>query len=163
MQETKKTEKEIEKEAVKEKHKKKKRKAKRSKKYGINVKSKKKEAVARAVIKTGKGRITLNKRNIEFIEPEYVREMIFEPIKLAGDAIKEVDIKINTKGGGFMGQAVTARSAIAKAIVEYTNDKKLKEKFIKYDRLLMVDDHRRVEPKKPLGKKARKKRQSSKR
>ena len=49
------------------------------------------------------------------------------------------------------------------AIVEYTNDKKLKEKFIKYDRLLMVDDHRRVEPKKPLGKKARKKKQSSKR
>jgi ribosomal protein S9 len=28
---------------------------------------------------------------------------------------------------------------------------------------LMVDDHRRVEPKKPLGKKARKKKQSSKR
>jgi len=141
----------------------KKKKVKRSKKYGMLVKSKKKEAIARAVIKTGKGRITLNKKNIEFIEPEYVREMIYEPIKLAPEIIKEIDIKIITNGGGFMGQAVAARSAIAKAIVEYTNDKKLKEKFIKYDRLLMVDDHRRVEPKKPLGKKARKKKQSSKR
>ncbi|MBU2476408.1 30S ribosomal protein S9 [Candidatus Micrarchaeota archaeon] len=127
------------------------------------VKSKKKEAIARAVIKTGKGRITVNKKNIEFLEPEYAKELIFEPVKLAGDTIKETDIKIIVKGGGFMGQAVAARSVIAKAIVEYTNDKKLKEKFIKYDRLLMVDDHRRVEPKKPLGTKARKKKQSSKR
>jgi small subunit ribosomal protein S9 len=141
----------------------KKKKTKRSKKYGMLVKSKKKEAIARAVIKIGKGRITVNKRNIEFIEPEYVKELIFEPVKLAGDAIKETDIKIIVKGGGFMSQAVAARSVIAKAIVEYTNDKKLKEKFIKYDRLLMVDDHRRVEPKKPLGTKARKKKQSSKR
>ena len=143
--------------------KRKKKKAKRSKKYGMMVKSKKKRAVGRAVIKTGTGKITLNKRKLEFIEPHYVKEMIFEPIKLAGDALKETDIKINVKGGGFMGQAVTARSAIAKAIVEYTNDKKLKEQFIKYDRLLIVDDHRRVEPKKPLGTKARKKKQSSKR
>ncbi len=146
-----------------ESKKKKKKKAKRSKKYGMMVKSKKKAAVARAVIKTGKGRITLNKRKLEFIEPKYVKDMIFEPIKLAGDLLKETDIKINVRGGGFMGQAVTARSVIAKAIVEYTNDKKLKEMFIKYDRLLMVDDHRRVEPKKPLGTKARKKKQSSKR
>ncbi len=141
----------------------KRKKAKKSKKYGILVKSKKKESIARAVIKTGKGKITVNKKNLEFIEPRYVRELIFEPIKLAGDALKEVDIKINVNGGGFMGQAVTIRSVIAKAIVEYTNDKKLKEKFLKYDRLLLVDDHRRVEPKKPLGKKARKKWQSSKR
>ncbi len=148
----------------KEKQKKKgKKKAKRSKKYGMLVKSKKKEAIARAVVKTGNGKITINKRSIEFIEPEYVKELILEPVKLAGDALKEVDIKINVKSGGFMGQAVAARSAIAKAIVEYTNDKKLKEQMIKYDRLLIVDDHRRVEPKKPLGKKARKKRQSSKR
>jgi len=143
--------------------KKKKKKAKRSKKYGMMIKSKKKRAIGRAVIKTGTGKITLNKRKIEFVQPYYVKEMILEPIKLAGDLIKETDIKINVKGGGFMGQAVTARSAIAKAIVEYTNDKKLKEKYIKYDRLLMVDDHRRVEPKKPLGTKARKKKQSSKR
>ena len=140
-----------------------KKKVKRSKKYGMLVKSKKKRAIARAVVKTGSGKITINKRSIEFIEPEYVKELILEPIKLAEDALKEVDIKIIVKGGGFMGQAVAARSAIAKAIVEYTNDKKLKEQMIKYDRLLIVDDHRRVEPKKPLGKKARKKRQSSKR
>jgi len=143
--------------------KKKKKKAKRSKKYGMLVKSKKKEAVARAVIKTGTGKITINKRSIEFIEPRFVKELILEPVKVAGDLLKETDIKITVNGGGFMGQAMTARSVIAKAIVEYTNDKKLKEKMIKYDRLLMVDDHRRVEPKKPLGKKARKKKQSSKR
>ncbi len=143
--------------------KRKKKKTKKSKKYGIMVKAKKKNAVARAVIKTGKGKITINQKNPKIIEPEYLKEMIFEPIKLAGDAIKETDIKVNVIGGGFMGQAIAARGAIGKAIIEYTNDKKLKEKFINYDRLLLVDDHRRVEPKKPLGKKARKKKQSSKR
>ncbi len=55
------------------------------------------------------------------------------------------------------------RAAIAKALVEYTQNDKLKNAYIKYDRMLLVDDTRRVEPKKPLGTKARKKKQKSKR
>ncbi len=141
-----------------------KRKRRKIKKRGvIDTKAKKKEAVARAVIKKGNGKIKINKRDLSLVTPYYVNELISEPITLAGDVMNDVDISVNVKGGGFMGQAVATRSAIAKAIVEHTKDKKLKEKFMKYDRQLLVDDSRRVEPKKPLGKKARKKKQSSKR
>lgn len=143
--------------------KKKKKKVKKSKKYGIHVKAKKKEAVARATIKTGKGKIRINKRSIELIQPRHLNEFIMEPLKMTGERLKEVDISVITNGGGFMGQAVAARSAIAKSIIEYFNDEKLKNKMIKYDKMLLVDDARRTEPKKPLGKKARRKKQKSKR
>jgi small subunit ribosomal protein S9 len=142
---------------------KKKKKMKKSKKYGIKTKAKKKMAVARATIKRGKGKILVNKRPIEFIEPRYVNEMVREPIDLAGDLAREVDISVNVKGGGFMSQAMSARAAIAKALVEYSNDEKLRKNYLNYDRMLLVDDPRRVESKKPLGKKARRKKQSSKR
>ena len=141
-----------------------KRKKRKIKKRGvIDTKAKKKEAVARAVIKKGTGKIKINKRDISLVTPYYVNQLISEPITLAGDIMNDVDISVNVKGGGFMGQTVATRSAIAKAIIEHTKDKKLKEKFMKYDRHLLVDDSRRTEPKKPLGKKARKKKQSSKR
>ncbi|MEW6295437.1 MAG: 30S ribosomal protein S9 [Candidatus Diapherotrites archaeon] len=146
------------------KEKTKKKKTKKSRKYGIITKSKKKNAVARATIKTGKGKITINKRPIEIFEPKYVRELIMEPLNMAGEElIKGVDIEVQVKGSGFMSQAIAARSTLAKSLVEYYNDDKLKHKFFNYDKLLLVDDPRRVEAKKPLGSKARRKKQKSKR
>ncbi|MFH1586944.1 MAG: 30S ribosomal protein S9 [Candidatus Diapherotrites archaeon] len=141
----------------------KKAKKKKSRKKGITTKAKKKRAVARAVIKRGNGAIRINRRKLDVVSPRYVRELIQEPMTLAGDLANEVDISVNVRGGGFMGQAVAARGAIAKALLEFKSDEKLREKFIAYDRLLLVDDVRRVEPKKPLGPKARKKKQQSKR
>ena len=138
-------------------------KKKKRRKTGINTKSKKKTAVARAVIRKGTGRIKLNKVELETVMPDRVRKFIKEPIILAGDSAKNADLNVNVKGGGFMGQAVAARSAIAKALVEFSKDKKLKEKFLGYDRLLLVDDPRRKEAKKPLGPRARAKKQKSKR
>jgi small subunit ribosomal protein S9 len=133
-----------------------------AKKAGLTVKSKKKSAVARAVIYKGDGTIKINKINLNAYAKGYVRELLVEPVRLAGDAIKEYNIDIVVKGSGFMSQAVAARSCIAKAIVR-AKGKKLKEIFTAYDRTLLVDDVRRVESKKPLGRKARKKRQHSKR
>ena len=75
---------------------------------------------------------------------------------------KEFDIDISVNGSGFMSRAVAVRSCIAKALVK-AKGKKLKETFTAYDRTLLVDDVRKVESKKPLGRKARKKRQHSKR
>ena len=138
---------------------------KKKKKYklGITVKAKKKRAVARGVIRKGTGKIRINKRIIDVIEPVQLREMLFEPLWIAGPLAKEVDIEISTHGGGYMGQGIAARSAIAKALVEYHNDEKLKRQFLDYDRLLLVDDVRRKEAKKPLGTGARKHKQKSKR
>ena len=54
-----------------------------------------------------------------------------------------------------MGQAQAARTAIANALVAYFDGMNLKEKFNSIDRSLIVDDTRRVEPKKFRGPKAR--------
>jgi small subunit ribosomal protein S9 len=86
---------------------------------------------------------------------------MMEPLTIAGDAIKKVDIEVNVQGGGVMGQADASRTAIAKAIVIYTEDVELKKKYIAYDRSLLVSDPRRKLPKKPLGRGARVKRQKS--
>lgn len=141
--------------------------ADKKKRKGITTKAKKKEAVARAVIKKvpekDKAKVKINGRNIVTIEPKYVLEYLMEPLEIAGPISEEVNIYVTARGGGFMGQMVASRSAIAKALVEFRHDEKLKKKMIAYDRMLLVDDARRVEPKKPLGKKARKKRQLSRR
>ncbi len=138
-------------------------KKKRKRKTGLNSKAKKKEAIARAVIRKGSGKIKINKRDISLFEPKQVKAFIEEPLKILPDLAKEVDIDISVKGGGVMGQASSIRSAIAKSFVLFSKDVKVKQALVAYDRLLLVDDVRRVESKKPLGTKARKKKQMSKR
>ena len=138
-------------------------KKKKKRKTGLNSKAKKKQAVARAVVRKGKGKIKINKRDISLFEPLYLRNFIEEPLKVLPEIAKGVDIEATVKGGGFMGQASAIRSAIAKSLVLYSKDSKAKQALLNYDRLLLVDDVRRVESKKPLGTKARKKKQKSKR
>src|SRR3989344_5180553 len=114
-------------------------KTKRKKKAkGITAKSKKKEATARAVIREGSGKIRINKRLLDFFEPKQVREFIQEPLIMAGDWAKKVNIYIEVHGGGFMSQAVAARSCIAKCLVAFSRDEKLKKDMIEYDRMLLV-------------------------
>ncbi len=117
----------------------------------IQTAGKRKTAIARATIREGKGRVRINHRPVEIIEPEIARFTIMEPLVLAGEEIvKGVDIDVKVEGGGFMGQAEAARVAIARALVEWTNDMNLKEKFMKYDRTMLVGgDSRRTEPHKP--------------
>jgi small subunit ribosomal protein S9 len=127
----------------------------------VNTSGKRKTAVARATVKKGKGIIRINKKPIEIYEPEIARWKILEPLILAKKYRDGIDIEVNVSGGGFMGQAYAARTAIARGLVEFTGDEKLKELFLSYDRSLLVNDPRRKEPKKPLGRGARKKRQKS--
>jgi len=117
------------------------------KKILIQKTGKRKKAIARAIAKSGKGVILINNKPLEIFEPEILRLLIKEPLILAGDVAKNLDIKVNVKGGGIFGQASAVRQAIAKALVEY--DKNLKEKFLNYDRTLLVADARRTEPHKP--------------
>lgn len=122
---------------------------------------KRKSAVARASIKKGKGRVRINKKPVEIYEPEIARLKIQEPLLLAGKKVLKVDIDVDVKGGGFMGQAQAARTAIARGLVKFLKDDQLKELYRRYDRNLLVSDARRREPKHPLGRGARKKRQKS--
>ncbi|WP_456366379.1 30S ribosomal protein S9 [Thermococcus sp.] len=116
----------------------------------IQTSGKRKTAIARATIREGKGRVRINHRPVELIEPEIARFTIMEPLILAGEGVVgKVDVDVKVNGGGFMGQAEAARVAIARALIEWTNDVNLKEKFMKYDRTMLVGDSRRTEPHKP--------------
>jgi small subunit ribosomal protein S9 len=108
---------------------------------------KRKNAIARATARLGTGKILINSRSIAMMSPEIARLKIEEPLVIAGDAAKTVDIDITVSGGGVMGQADAIRQAIALALVGF--DKKLKAQFLNYDRTLLVSDVRRNEPHKP--------------
>ncbi|MCK5413846.1 MAG: 30S ribosomal protein S9 [Thermoplasmata archaeon] len=127
----------------------------------INSSGKRKTAIARATIKDGKGRIKINSVPLEILEPELARLKMMEPLELVGDRVVKVDIDVNVNGGGVMGQATATRTAIARGLVDYFEDEELRAKFKAYDRTLLVNDPRRSEPKHPLGRGARKKRQKS--
>ena len=113
-------------------------------------------AIARAVIKEGTGKIFINSRPLDLWGTDVLRLWIKEPLILAGDLAKTVDIHVNVRSGGIVGQAEAARQAIAKALVRYSKDKKLKQKFLEYDRNLLVYDPRRNEPHHASGKGASK-------
>lgn len=123
---------------------------------------KRKKAIARANIVSGKGLLKINGASIDVFQPELMRMLLKEPIVLAGDLLKKVDIKVNVRGGGIIGQAQAARTAIAQALVKFSKDDDLKKRFAEYDKTLLVSDVRQREPRKPFGHgKARAKRQKS--
>jgi len=127
----------------------------------VNVSGKRKRAVARASLKDGKGIIKINSLTLESYTPELAKMMIMEPLILAGDAIKNVDINIDVYGGGWHSQAEAVRLVIARALVLHSGSKVLKQKFLDYDRHLLVADTRRAEHSKPNDSKPRAARQKS--
>ncbi|MDM7934847.1 MAG: 30S ribosomal protein S9 [Methanothrix sp.] len=127
----------------------------------INSSGKKKTAIARATLREGQGIIRINNVPLEIYEPRLARLKIQEPIQIAGDRIKEMNIDVTVSGGGTMGQADAVRTAIAKGVVEWTGDTALKEAYSEYDRNLLVSDHRQKEQKKFGGLGARSKYQKS--
>ena len=66
---------------------------------------KKKTAIAKAVVKSGAGRVRINGVPVEIWPIEMARLKMMEPIILAGKLASSVDIDISVRGGGFMGQA----------------------------------------------------------
>jgi small subunit ribosomal protein S9 len=116
---------------------------------------KRKECIARASIRKGKGVVRINSVRLDAIDNRYVRQMIAEPLGFAPEVASQVDISVNVMGGGQMGQAQACRTAIARALVGFSGDETLKRKMVEYDKFLISEDSRRVEPKKYKGPKAR--------
>ncbi len=141
----------------------KKKKTKRSKSKKVFVaKGKRKSSIARATIKEGKGMLRINSKGMQsYNTNKYVQEIIREPLSFLGNEVSTVDISVNVHGGGAMGQAQAARTAIANALALYFDEQKLKETFTKADRSLIVSDSRRVESKKYKGPKSRARYQKS--
>jgi len=134
---------------------KKKKKAPASKERIVFTRGKRKEAIARATIRKGKGVVKINKFDLEALNQPYLKSIMQEPLGMAGSLAKDLDIDVNVYGGGPMGQAEAARQAIARGIVEFTGDQELKARMLEIDRHLLSEDSRRVEPKKYKGPKAR--------
>jgi len=133
----------------------------------INQVGKRKTAIARVTVKEGKGTVRINKKPLELLEPEVVRTKISEPLfiasehpDVAGD-VGSIELDVEVKGGGFMGQAEAARTAIARGLVDWTGNEGLKDIYLEYDRSLLVSDVRQKEPKKFGAKGARAHRQKS--
>jgi small subunit ribosomal protein S9 len=126
----------------------------------INTSGKRKRAVARGVLTKGTGKVKINNIPLDVYSSEIYRLRIREPLILAKDAAKKVDIDINVFGGGKSSQADAVRLVISKALAEF--DTRLEDVFDNYDKHLLVADVRRKEPRKPnTHGKARSKRQKS--
>jgi small subunit ribosomal protein S9 len=122
---------------------------------------KRKESVARASICEGSGIVRINSVRLDAYQNRYAKELIYEPLRVASEIAPTVDINVSVRGGGAMGQAQASRLAIARALVLYSGDETLKEKMYEYDKFLVAEDSRRVEPKKYMGPKARARKQKS--
>jgi small subunit ribosomal protein S9 len=127
-----------------------------------NTSGKKKTAIARATVSDGGGRVRINSRPVELVEPELARLKMLEPFRIADDDLREsVDVDITVEGGGSTGQADATRTAIARGLVQHTNDAELRDAFMEFDRSLLVNDVRQSEPKKWGGPGARARYQKS--
>jgi small subunit ribosomal protein S9 len=127
-----------------------------------NTSGKKKTAVARATVRDGEGRVRIDSRPVELVEPEMARLKMLEPFRIAGDDLRDrVDVEIHVSGGGVAGQADAVRTAIARGLVDHTNDAELRDAFMEFDRSLLVNDVRQTEPKKWGGPGARARYQKS--
>ncbi len=126
----------------------------------INTIGRRKSSVARIYLSEGKGKITVNKKDVNdyFSTPEALYAVNL-PLEVCGQEGK-YDINVNVSGGGITGQADAIKLAIARALVQIddeTNRPLLKTKS------LLTRDPRMVERKKYGQPKARKKTQFSKR
>ena len=126
------------------------------------ISGKRKTATARAVVKSGIGRIRINRIPLEIYEPEIARKKIMEPLMQAGnDVLSQLDVDVKVSGGGYMGQAEASRMVIANALLKWTKSSRLRRVFVEYDRTMVVGDPRRKEPKKFGGPGARARDQKS--
>lgn len=118
-----------------------------------------KSAVARVFIKPGKGAIVVNDKPVDvFFSRETGRMVVRQPLELTG-TLDKFDIMVNVYGGGESGQAGAVRHGITRALIDY--DASLKPVLSKAG--LVTRDAREVERKKVGLRKARRRKQFSKR
>ena len=118
-----------------------------------------KTAVARVMVKTGDGKMTINgKQPKDYFHTETDLLIINQPLEAINGKDKW-DLKITVNGGGIAGQAGAVRHGIARALAEVDPDSKLALRKSG----LLTRDSRMVERKKAGKPKARKRFQFSKR
>lgn len=118
-----------------------------------------KSAVARVFIKAGKGDIVVNDKPLDvFFSRETGRMVVRQPLELT-EMMGKFNIMVNVCGGGESGQAGAVRHGITRALIDY--DASLKPTLSQAG--LVTRDAREVERKKVGLRKARRRKQFSKR
>ena len=118
-----------------------------------------KSSVARVYLSKGKGKITVNKKDLNTYFPTAILQYkVNQPLSMTNND-KSFDVSVNVFGGGITGQAEAIRLALSRAMCELDEENR---SILKPEGLL-TRDPRMVERKKFGQKKARKKFQFSKR
>ena len=118
-----------------------------------------KTAIARVFLRTGTGKFVVNDKPVdEFFSRETGRMVVRQPLELTQHT-KTFDILVNVEGGGESGQAGAVRHGITRALIEY--DATLKPALSNAG--FVTRDAREVERKKVGFRKARRRKQFSKR
>ncbi len=125
----------------------------------VQTTGRRKEAVARARLRTGTGVVTVNGRTFtDYFPTAMSRMVVVEPLRLLS-LEENYDVDATIGGGGVTGQAGALRMAISRALIEV--DPELRPALKKAG--LLTRDARAKESKKYGLKKARKAPQYSKR
>jgi small subunit ribosomal protein S9 len=125
----------------------------------VNAIGRRKAAVARVYVSSGKGNIVINDRDFkQYFPDELLRYIVEQPLNLL-EVAQKYDIKVNLDGGGIKGQAEALRLGITRALIKIDETCKPKLKEAGFT----TRDPREVERKKPGRPKARKRFQFSKR
>lgn len=78
-----------------------------------------KTSIARVILKSGTGKIIINKRAIEdYFGRETARMVVRQPLDTT-KLVDRLDINVNVRGGGNTGQAGAIRHAITRALIKY--------------------------------------------
>ena len=125
----------------------------------IKTIGRRKTAVARAYLSSGKGEIKVNNRDFKEYFPSEVLQIIVKQPLMTTEKSNNFDININVFGGGLSGQAEAIRLSIARALVELDQESRPALKAEGF----LTRDSRMVERKKYGRRKARRAFQSSKR
>ena len=136
-----------------------------------------KTANAHVYITKGVGKLRVNNVPIDMVEPEMAREVILVPLEIgiSEDNRNKIEISVRVSGGGFMGQSYAAATAITRALIGWTKNKRdpkdhpftksqrsdIRKKIDEFDKYLISGDARRKEPKKFGGPGARRRKQKS--
>lgn len=126
----------------------------------INALGRRKSAVARVYVTSGKGNITINDRPLEtYFKAETLQYIVKQALELT-NTMGMFDVNVNLTGGGYKGQAEALRLAIARALCKV--DAEQYRPALKANGFL-TRDPREVERKKPGQPGARRRFQFSKR
>jgi small subunit ribosomal protein S9 len=125
----------------------------------IQATGKRKNSIARVILRSGGGAVEINKRTLEEYFPRHYHQTLVRQPLLTSGYDGRVDVRVHVHGGGISGQAGAVRHGIARALVEVDPDLRSELKR----RGLLTRDARAKERRKAGLKKARKRPQFSKR